>query len=407
MTFLWARFAPGHQKEQQTPTMSFLRPKNTAPGAAPAPFRGDDTVTNGMRIAGAWGWRILVVAACLALVGWLISTLSEIVVPFLIALLISALLKPAVTALIRHRWPRWLAIVVTLLAAIVVVGGLVLLVVEQIRSGLPTLEKESTTRFDQIKSLLAGPPFNLTTSDYNGYLSSITKAVQDSSKSILSGALSIGTTAGHLLTASLLVFFATIFMLIDGENVWKWVTRLFPRRAREAVDGAGQAGWHTLTTFVRVQIFVAAVNGVGIALIAFFLGLPLSIPIGVIVFLASFIPVVGAIVSGAFAVIIALVFVGPLQAVIMLGGVLGVHLLEAHVLQPLVMGNAVRVHPLAVVFAVAGGSFVAGVPGALFAVPTVAVLNVMITYVGQGKWRGRNDRAAAEETAEQVVPETD
>jgi predicted PurR-regulated permease PerM len=372
----------------------------------PVGATADDTVTRGMKIAGAWGWRILVVVACLAVLVWLIETLSEIVVPFLIALLISALLQPAVKLLERWGWHKWLAIVVTILAAIVVFGGLVLLVVLQVRSGLPALEKETTSRVKVIQAFLAGPPFNLTSSDYTKYINDAVKALQDSSKSILSGAVTVGSTAGHLIADGLLTIFATIFMLIDGDGVWKWVVRLFPRRARSAVDGAGHSGWITLTTFVRVQIFVAAVDGLGVGLVAFFLGLPLAVPIGVLVFLASFIPVVGAIVSGAFAVIIALLFVGPVQALIMLAGVLAVHLLEAHILQPLVMGNAVRVHPLAVVFAVAGGSYIAGIPGALFAVPTIAVLNVMVSYVARGDWRNRSRRAGEEQAADEVVPDT-
>lgn len=380
--------------------------ENTDETVRPGTLQADDTVTRGMKVAGAWGWRILVVAGCIALFIYLITTLSEIVIPFLIALLISGLLKPAVTALVHRRWPKWLAIVVTLLGTIVLFGGLVLLVVQQVRAGLPALEKESVSSFTSVQNFLAAPPFNLTTSDYQTYIDQAVEALQDSSKSLVTGAAAVGLGSVHFVADGLLTIFATIFMLIDGEGVWKWVVRLFPRRSRPAIDGAGQAGWHTLTTFVRVQIFVAAVDGLGVGLVAFFLGLPLAVPIGVLVFLASFIPVVGAIVSGAFAVIIALLFVGPFQALIMLAGVLGVHLLEAHVLQPLVMGNAVRVHPLAVVFAVAGGSYIAGIPGALFAVPTIAVINVMVTFVARGSWR-REPTGVAEEQAEQtVVPET-
>jgi predicted PurR-regulated permease PerM len=184
--------------------------------------------------------------------------------------------------------------------------------------------------------------------------------------------------------------------------VVRGLTKLFPRRARTAVDGAGKAGWLTLTTFVRVQVFVAAVNAVGIGLFAFFLGLPLAIPIAIVVFLASLIPVVGAIATGVIAVAIALVYVGPIQAVIMLGGVLGVHLLEAHILQPLVMGTAVKVHPLAVVLGVAAGSYVAGIPGALFAVPILATINVMFTYVARGEWRALSKKRAEDDAAASV-----
>ncbi|WP_228498071.1 AI-2E family transporter [Frigoribacterium sp. VKM Ac-1396] len=384
----------GSATDDATRTPDHTAPTAAAPtapapattGAVPAdPARA--SLPPGMIVAGAWAWRLLAVAAALAVLFWLIATLEEIVVPLLIAILVSAFLVPVAGFLHRHRWPRWLAIVAALLAGVVVVGGLVLLAVTQIRAGLPQIEKQSVAQYDQLTTLLQGPPFQLTNADVDGYLKDAQNALQTESKAILSGVLSIGTAAGHLLAGGLLTLFATIFLMIDGRGVWAWTVRLFPKAARPAVDGAGQAGWHTLTSFVRVQIVVAAVNAVGIGLIAFFLGLPLAVPIAILVFLASFIPVVGAIVTGALAVVVALVFAGPLQAVIMLAGVLVVHLLEAHVLQPLVMGSAVRVHPLAVVFAVAGGSYVAGIPGALFAVPTVAVLNVMVKYVATGAWR--------------------
>ncbi|GAA4685299.1 AI-2E family transporter [Frondihabitans cladoniiphilus] len=385
----------------------FGTPDDEARPAASATDPGEASLTPSIRIAGAWGWRILVVLAVLGVGVWLIAKLSDIVVPFLIALLISALLKPGVTWLVRHRWPKWIAIIVMLLLAIVVLGGLVLLVVWQVRSGLPTLQKESLKSFDNIKGILAAPPFNLTSADYTSFINKGLAALESSSKSLASGVVSVGSTAGHLVADALVTIFATIFLMIDGEGVWRWTTRLFPKKARPAVDGAGQAGWITLATFVRVQIFVAAVDGLGVGLVAYFTGVPLAVPIAVLVFLASFIPVIGAIVSGVFAVVIALLFVGFWPAVILLAGVLGVHLLEAHVLQPLVMGSAVKVHPLAVVFAVAGGSYLAGVPGALFAVPTIAVVNVMVTYVAHGKWREPGSKKEGEqEAAEQVVPDT-
>jgi predicted PurR-regulated permease PerM len=176
---------------------------------------------------------------------------------------------------------------------------------------------------------------------------------------------------------------------------------LFPKRARSAVDGGGRAGWVTLTTFVKVQIFVAFVDAVGIGLGAFILGLffggfPLVIPIAVAVFLGSFVPVIGALVTGTLAVFVALVYLGPVPALIMLGIVLLVQQVEGHVLQPLVLGTAVKVHPLAVVFAVAAGGFLAGIPGALFAVPFVATLNVVVKFIGSGEWRTNPNPTAKE-----------
>jgi predicted PurR-regulated permease PerM len=185
----------------------------------------------------------------------------------------------------------------------------------------------------------------------------------------------------------LLTLFSTLFILIDGRGIWAWIVRIFPRRARLALDGAGKAGWLTLQNFIKVQILVATIDAIGIGAGAAILQLPLAIPIAVLVFLGSFIPVIGAVATGALAVFIALVYNGWVVALIMLCIVLLVQQIEGHVLQPLVMGTAVKVHPLAVVLAVAGGSVVAGIPGALFAVPIVAVLNVMIGYIARGDWR--------------------
>lgn len=355
----------------------------------------DRSVPVSVDIAAQWAWRILAVAAVLALVGFVIATLEEIVVPFLIAMLVSALLSPFVRFLERHRWPKWLAIVVALLITVAVFAGLAFVVTEQVRAGLPHLEHESMRRYADFRRFLRTSPLQVSNSQYDGYLAQIGQAIRQDGSALFSGAIAAGSTAGRVLAGALLTIFATIFMLIDGGGVWRWTVRLFPRRARPAVDGAGQAGWLTLTSFVRLQVVVAAADGVGIGLFAFFLGLPLAVPLAIVVFLASFIPVVGAILTGILAVFIALVFVGPIQAVIMLGGVLVVHLLEAHVLQPLVIGGVVKVHPLAVVFAVAGGAYLAGIPGALFAVPTVAVVNVMITYVASGRWRGAESNPAA------------
>jgi putative heme transporter len=344
-----------------------------------------------MRIAGDWSWRILAVLAVVAVLIFLVVQLRLIVIPLMIAVLLAALLVPLVGFLVRHRWPRGLAVAVAELGLIGVVSGLVFLVVSQIRSGFPDLQKRSVQAYEDFTVFLRESPFQISQQDLDGYVSSVVDTLQSDNGLLVNGALSVGSTAGHVLAGLLLVLFSTLFMLIDGRGIWQWVVRLFPRRARTAVDGSGTAGWVTLTTFVRVQIFVAAVDAVGIGLVALFLQLPLTIPIAVAVFLGSFIPVVGAVATGAIAIFIALVYGGPIPALIMLIGVLAVQQLEGHVLQPLVMGTAVKVHPLAVVLAVAAGGFLAGIPGALFAVPVVATINAMITFIASGRWRETTD----------------
>ncbi|NRG39897.1 AI-2E family transporter [Rathayibacter sp. VKM Ac-2835] len=359
-------------------------------------------VSTGMRIAGAWAWRILVVAGALAVIGLLVIELRLIVIPLLLAIVIAALLVPFSTFLQRHHWPKWLAIVVAELGIVLVIGGLLFLVVTQVYSGFDDLSRQTVESYDDLKTWLLEGPLHLTETDINQYAQQALAAVQQDSGMLVSGVLSVGSTVGHVLTGVLLTLFSTLFILIDGPNIWRWVVRLFPHRARGAVDGAGRAGWVTLTNFVKVQILVAFVDAVGIGLGSFFLGVPLAIPIGVLVFLGSFVPVIGAVVTGALAVFIALVYNGPVIALILLIVVLGVQQLEGHILQPLIMGSAVKVHPLAVVLAVAGGSIVAGIAGAFFAVPVVATLNVMVNYVASGAWRSptRTPERVAEEHAD-------
>jgi predicted PurR-regulated permease PerM len=340
-----------------------------------------------MRVAGAWSWRILAIAGVIALLVFLVIQLRYIVIPLLVAVLVSALLVPLVQFLKRHHWPKWLAVTVAMVGLLAVVSGLIVLVVLQITSDFPSLRDRTIEQVDAFREYLATSPLALDEQEINAYLTQGWEALQRDTGSLLTGAASVGSTAGHFLAGLLLALFATLFILIDGRGIWSWVVRLFPSRARKPINGAGQAGWLTLTTFVKVQIFVAAIDAIGIALVAFFLGLPLVIPIAVMVFLGSFVPIVGAVVTGIVAVFIALVYQGPVAALVMLGGVLLVQQLEGHVLQPLVMGTAVKVHPLAVVIAVAAGGFIAGIPGTLFAVPIVAVLNVMIKYIASGSWR--------------------
>ena len=352
----------------------------------------DASLSPAIRIAAAWSWRILVVLAVLGVFVFLFIQLRDIVIPFMIALLLAALLVPFSQWLQRrHHWPKWAAVAVSEVGILAILAGLIYLVVSFVIRGYPALEKQTIARYGDVKDFLASS-FGLTDKDITAYVDQVVASLQKDSSSLLTGAISVGSTAGHVLAGFLIVLFSTLFLLIDGRGIWHWLVRLFPVKARAALIGAGEAGWITLTTFVKVQIFVAFVDAVGIGLGAFIIGLftggfPLVIPIAIAVFLGSFIPLVGAVATGALAVFVALVYLGPIPAVIMLGVVILVQQLEGHVLQPFVMGNAVKVHPLAVVLAVATGGLIGGIPGALFAVPVVATFNVMIGYIARGEWR--------------------
>lgn len=365
-----------------------MEPVHPAPlEAVREPNGVDENLPPGIRLAGAWSWRLLVIAAAIAMLGFLVIQLRLIIIPLLVAVLLSALLVPFVAFLQRHKWPKGLAVAVAMVGTLLLVAGLITLATTQIARSSSGLSEKVTDSVTSLRDWLLGAPLFLDEAQLNAYLEQAGAAIEANSQTLISGALSVGATLGHLVTGLLLALFSLLFILIDGRSIWAWIVRFFPMRARAAVDGAGTAGWTTLGNFAKVQVLVASIDAVGIGLGAAILGVPLAIPIGILVFLGSFIPILGAVATGIVAVLIALVFNGWAIALIMLGIVLLVQQIEGHVLQPLIMGTAVKVHPLAVVLVVAAGALVAGIPGALFAVPIAAVLNAMTSYISGGTWR--------------------
>ena len=336
----------------------------------------EESLPHGLRVTTAYAWRFVVIAVAAGILIWLVIQLKLLVVPLLVAILVTALLWPVFTWMLRHRVPRWAAIVVSVIGTIAVVGGLLWLAIWQITREWPSVRTRTLESVEQFRQYLIDGPLHLTSSQIDGMLAQAWTFIQQQVDLLWSGALAIGSTVGHVATGAVLALFILLCTLADGGGIWRWVVRLFPRRARGDVDGAGRAGWATVVTYARTQLLVATIDAIGIGLGAFLLGVPLAIPIGVLVFLGAFVPFVGAIVTGTLAVFLALVYNGPWIALWMVVVVLGVQQLEGHVLQPLLMGSAVKVHPLAVVLVVAGGAMIAGIPGALFAVPLAAFINV-------------------------------
>ncbi|SBS70139.1 AI-2E family transporter [uncultured Microbacterium sp.] len=356
-----------------------LRPRAVVSDAA-------DSVPRGLRVASAYSWRFLLIAAAIGVAIWLVIQLKLLVIPLLVAILVTALVWPAFGFLLRARFPRWLAIVVTVLGTLAVVTGLVWLVVWQITREWSGVQTRTVGALEDFRQYLIAGPLHLTATQIDDLLAQGWTLVQEQASLLWSGALAIGSTLGHVVTGALLTLFILLCILADGAGIWRWTVRLFPQRARPAVDGAGREGWVTVVNYARTQLLVATIDATGIGLGAFLLGVPLAIPVAVLVFLGAFIPFVGAVITGALAVFLALVYNGPWIALWMLIIVLAVQQLEGHVLQPLLMGSAVKVHPLAVVLVVAGGAMIAGIPGALFAVPLAAFLNVVWIYLSRRGW---------------------
>jgi putative heme transporter len=331
-----------------------------------------------MRLAADWSWRLIVVGAAIYLVLRVLASYVVLVAPVLIAVLLVALVLPVCDGLQRLRVPRAAAALITVVGVVAVVAGLATLVGTQVAGGFSQLQVEAEAGLAEVRDWLAGPPLNITTDQITALFAQARESLSGNRDQVLSGALAATSTAGHIVAGVFIALFSSYFFLAQGQLVWSWLVRLLPGQARLPMDQAGRRGWGTLTAFVRATVVVALTDALGIGLGAALLGVPLAVPLGVLVFLGAFVPVVGALVSGSVAVLIALVAVGPIKALLMLGVVVLVQQLESHVLQPFLLGRAVRVHPLAVILGIAAGALSAGILGALFAVPLIATANTMV-----------------------------
>ncbi|WP_066298968.1 AI-2E family transporter [Arthrobacter luteolus] len=354
--------------------------------AAVRSSRAGDDVPYALRVSASWAWRLGVVLVVSGGLIWILSHFSLLIIPLMVAALLAGLLSPISSWLRRNKVPSGLAVAVTIVSFLGLIVAALTLVGRQLALGFRDLWDEVLTGFDQIQEWLAAGPLRVTSTQIDSLLGEATSALQQNSASILSGALSVGSSAGHFAAGVLLTLFALVFFLLDGRRIWRFLAGIMPRRARAAAYGAGIRGWESMTTYVRVQLLVAFIDAVGIGAGAAIIGVPLALPLSVLVFLGSFIPLIGAFVSGSIAVLLALVANGWLNAVIMLGIVLLVQQIESHILQPLIMGRAVSLHPLAVILAVTGGTLVAGIAGALFAVPVMAILNSFVRYIAGRRW---------------------
>ena len=354
----------------------------------------DESVPRPLRVTAAYSWRLLVIAGVIALFIWLVMLLKLLVIPLMVGILITALLWPIFQLMLRARFPRWLSIAITVVAALGVVTGLFWLVVWQVREQLPDVQIKTQEAIEQLRQFLLEGPLHLTEDQIDEYIRKGMELLNEQADLLLNGALAITGTAAHIVTGALLSLFILICLLADGGGIWRWTLKLFPRTARPAADAAARNGWSTVINYARTQLLVAGIDAVGIGAGAAILGVPMPIPVAVLVFLGSFVPIVGAVVTGAVAVFLALIYNGPLIALAMLGVVLLVQQAEGHLLQPILMGSAVKVHPLAVVLVVAGGAMIAGIPGALFAVPLAAFINVAAVTISTGAWRTGEEPAA-------------
>ncbi len=356
----------------------------------------EENIPVGIRTTAAWSWRMLVILGGLWVVFFVVIELQLVLVPVAIALLLSGLLQPVASWLRRQGLPRSVAAALVLFGGIAAVAGIITLVVSAVSNGLADLSDSVTEGIDQVRDWLVQGPLSLSQQQLDDLIDEGQSSLADNRELFTAGALATATTVGHLVTGFFLVLFALFFFLRDGREIWLWLVGLLPRVSREDIDGAGLIAWKTLISYVRATGLVAFVDAVGIGIGIAVLGVPLALPLAAVVFLGAFIPLIGSFLSGLLAVLVALVSNGPITALLVLGVVVVVMQVEGHLLQPLLLGRAVKIHPLAVILAIAAGLLVAGIVGALIAVPLAACVNVATIYLVRGRYAVAEAPIAAE-----------
>ncbi len=382
----------------------FTPPQRLAPSETPVVLVDkaptvDDGIPRGVRVAGAWAWRIVLFVAAAYLLLRVMGLLRVVLIPVVVAILLAALLEPVAAAMRRRGMNKSVAAALVLIGGLIVVLGGLSLIVQTFISQFDSLSDQVGQGLGEVQKWLANSPLHISEAQLTDGLDQLRRQFTDNRDSLATGALTTAATVGEVVTGFFLALFTLFFYLRDGEQIWTFLCRLLPRGARVPVARAGHYSWHTLVSYVRATVLVAFVDAAGIGIGLAILGIPLALPLAALVFLGAFVPVVGATVTGAVAVLVALVTQGPISALIVLAIVIGVQQLEGHVLQPLIMGRAVALHPLSVILAIATGIVVGGIVGGLVAVPILAVANTAVRYLA--------DHPTGEPTPDREPPGTE
>jgi putative heme transporter len=337
-----------------------------------------EVVPPGLRSLASWGWRLLVVAAAAYLIVLAVGTLRLVVIPVVLATIFAAVLSGPNRRLRRLGVPAALAALIVLVGSLGSIVGAVYFAVRAAGGQFAEIGESLQEGLEQLQERITEPPFNLEPGAIDDLRDSAMQAITDNRAGLASGAVQAGTIAIEVLIGLALFVVLLFFFLRDGGRIWRWLVLLLPAGPRQKVDTAGRVAARTLSGYVSGTAVVATVDAVGIAIALLIIGVPLVFPLSVLVFLGAFIPVIGAFVTGFLAVIVALVSEGLTAALLVVVAITVVQQVESNLLQPVVMGRALRLHPVVVLLAFTSGSVLAGFAGALFAVPFVAVCSNIV-----------------------------
>ncbi|MEO3863165.1 AI-2E family transporter [Acrocarpospora sp. B8E8] len=321
----------------------------------------------------AWSWRVIVIGALIYLVAMIIARLSFVALPVAIAFLLTALLFPLTNRLraagLRPIYATW----ITMLVAFAFIGGVGFIIGVRANEEFPGLVAQIQQTARDAQNWLITGPFHLKEAQIADFVEELTRQLDQQRGQITSTVLSGATAIIEVLASIVLLLFITFFLLKDGDRIWSWFLRAFGGAAPR-VDRAGRAAWRTLSHYVLGTVAVAAVHGLIIGVVLAGMRVPLWAPLAVLVFLASFIPIVGIFFAGAIATLVVFGAQGWVYALVFVGILIVEQQLENHVLQPLIVGRALEFHPLAIILVLAVGGVLGGIAGAAVAVPVAAVI---------------------------------
>ncbi len=341
----------------------------------------DERVPGALRTTAGYSLNLLLVAAALVVVALIVVELRLVFVPIALALLLTTLLAPPARWLRRKGWPSALAAASVLLGALLVLGGVFTAIVPVVADQLGALGLGVTQGVERVTSLLAHGPLGVTQAEIDAVVNRVVSQAQENAAVLSTGLLSGALIVGEVLAGTLLTLVLIFFFVKDGERIWGWFVTRFGEQSQHDVHALGTRAFSVLGGYFRGIGIVALADSLLIGLALWLIGVPLVLPLAVLVFLGAFFPIVGALVTGALGVLVALVAKGAFAALLVLGAILLVQQLEGNVLYPLVVGRSLDLHPVAILLGLTAGAIVAGITGALFSVPLLAVLNAWWAYL--------------------------
>ena len=365
----------------------------------------DSTVPEPLRLAAAIAWRLLLVGAAIVVIASIVAQLRIIVIPFFVGLLVATQLNPVVDWLHRRHLPRWIAALVAVVLGLSVIAGLAAALVGTVIADFDRLDINFERGVQEVGDFVVDR-LDIPREDVDNTIDNLLDNLRNNTNTILGGVFSGASVAIELAAGAILALVVLFFALKDGRRMWEWTLRLIPESRRTDVRLVGGQAWSILGHYFRGTATVAFCDATFIGIALLIIGVPLVLPLAVLTFFASFIPIVGAVAAGIVAILVALVSEGFTSAVFVGVAVLAVQQFEGNVVAPVLVGRQVQLHPMVIILSVTTGAIVWGVLGAAIAVPIVAVATGLVEYINSRarETGGGGEGTEATEAAEGEAP---